>query len=199
MVWRERYPIRLSGLGIGLCGLLIGCTTPETPVLSPPPPETPNNSAQLPSGPKKIYNLGEAFAIKDEITDVIITFSMSRTHEGEEFLKPEENHYWYYLMGTISNRSDEEFVISPDFYALKDDKKKTYKPSVRSHAIKNIKVLQGRIAPQSEQSAEIGFELPKGSKPTELSFDISNFTACNDKTLKSTHFCKPILINLKKQ
>ena len=57
-------------------------------------------------------------------------------------------------------------------------------------------MLQGTIKPESEKTAEIGFELLKESKPVQLSFDISNFTACNDSAFRPTQFCKPILIKL---
>lgn len=188
-------PVLVWTYALGLCAALVGCG-PRERVLIPPKPETPETEVRQVAGPKKIYQLGESFAIQDEETNVIITFSKKRTHDGEEFLKPEENHYWFYLTGTVVNQSTNEFVISPDFYTLTDNKKKTYEPSIRSHAIKGLKVLQGRIPPESRRTASIGFELPKGVRPSSLSFDISNYTACNDSALKPTHFCKPILINL---
>jgi hypothetical protein len=187
------YPIGV----LCLFGMLGGCSKSDLsriPII--PKPETPEEVIQPASNTKKVYRLGEPFAIRDEVTDVVISFAESRKSQGEEFLKPKENHYWFYLTGTVTNQSDNEFVISPDFYTLTDGQQKTYTPSVRSHALKGVKVLQGRIAPKSAQTAEIGFELPKGSKPVLLSFDISNNTACNDTLLKPTFFCESISIKL---
>lgn len=195
---KKRSPlVDLWGVCVALG--LWSCSSAEESAIAPPQPETPEAPVQNASGTQKNYSLGEAFAIQDEDTDVVINFSGSRTHQGEEFLKPKENHYWYYLTATVVNRSADEFVISPDFYTLKDSQKNTYQPSFRAHAIRDFRVMQGRIAPTSEKTAEIGFELPDGTRPTTLSFDISNYTACNDKILKPTYFCKPILIDVSEQ
>ncbi|MEM9136887.1 MAG: DUF4352 domain-containing protein [Cyanobacteria bacterium P01_F01_bin.42] len=190
------YAVGVWGWGLVCLGGLMGCEAVERPAIAPPNSETLEAAVPKASDPKKIYVLGEAFAIQDEETDVVITFSDSRTHRGEEFLKPKENHYWYYLNATVVNRSANEFVISPDFYTLTDSKKETHRPSIRAHAIEGLTVLQGRIAPNSYRTAEIGFELPDGVNPKTLSFDISNDTACTDKILRSAYFCQPIVINV---
>lgn len=196
MIGFRQRSIGLIGFGLWGGAALIGCVRGPNPTLIPPEPETPETALKPPAEQKKMYQLGEVFAIRDDQTDVVITFTSSRTHKGEEFLKPKEEHYWYYLTGQVVNQGQDEFVISPDFYTLTDGKKKTYSPSVRAHALKDVTVLQGRIAPDSEKKAEIGFELPKGTKPVLLSFDISNDTACRDSALKANYFCKPILIKL---
>ena len=183
--------------GLYLLVILGGCSTEDLsqiPII--PKPDAPEVEVQEASDLKKVYRLDETFAIRDEVTDVVITFSNKRRSQGEEFLKPQENHYWFYVTGTIKNKSANEFVISPDFYTVTDGKKKTYTPSVRAHAAEGVQVLQGRIAPESTQTAEIGFELPKGAKPMLLSFDISNYTACNDTLLKPTFFCQAVSIKL---
>lgn len=182
---------------LGLISILGGCNTSKltkAPFL--PKPETPETPVEQASGTKKTYRLGEAFGIRDEVTDAVISFTNTRKSQGEEFLKPKEGHYWFYVTGTIANKSANEFVISPDFYTITDSNKKTYPPSIRAHALEGVKVLQGRIPPQSEKKAEIGFELPKGTQPTLLSFDISNYTACNDSSLKSSFFCQSISIKV---
>ena len=182
---------------LGLTWLLAGCQTRDfSKIPGIPKPEAPPVSVQQASGVQKIYRLGDSFGIQDEVTDVVITFTQSRKSQGEEFLKSKEDHYWFYITGTIANKSKNEFIISPDFYTVTDTKQQTYTPSVRSHALEGVNVLQGRIAPESEKTAEIGFELPKGSKPVLLSFDISNYTACNDTLLKPTFFCQAISIKL---
>ena len=162
----------------------------------PPTPETPDLEASQPAEANKKYRLKEAFAIQDEDTDVVMMFSDFRTHDGDDFLKPKEGHYWYFLKGTVKNQSDRPFLISPDFYTLVDGKKETYAPSSRAHATVGVSVLQGFIPAQTSKTAEIGFELPTGSKPSALKFDISNNTACNDSILKKLYFCQAISIQL---
>lgn len=190
-----------TGRAVVILGLisLAGCSlgpTPKPLAPAPPQPETPNELESQPAEAKKKYRLNEAFAIKDEDTDIVVLFSEYRNHEGDEFLKPKEGHYWYFLKGTINNRYSKPFLISPDFYTLVDAKKKTFSPSTRAHALEGISVLQGFIPANTSKTAEIGFELPTGTKPSALKFDISNFRACNDSVLKKLYFCQAISVQL---
>ena len=200
MVWslltRRKSELLLSCVGLTFTAGCIFSPTQQTLEPATPEPETPDETESQPAEAKKKYRLKESFAIQDEETDIVVTFSEYRTHEGEEFLKPKEGHYWYFLKGTVRNRSDNPFLISPDFYTLVDAKKETYTPSYRAHALEGIMVLQGRIPAQTTKTAEIGFELPEGTKPASLKFNISNFTACNDSILKTLYFCQAISVQL---
>lgn len=133
------------------------------------PEEEPPQEKEQPAKDTDVKPIGEPAAVGDSVDyhGTVITLNSVRESEGDEYLKPQQDHIFKVVEVTVKNNGQEPLVISSALsFSMTDSSNLNYTVPITD----DVNMLDGTIDPGGELTGEIPYEVKQDVQGLQLSY-----------------------------
>lgn len=131
--------------------------------------EEPPQEEEQPAEDTDVKPIGEPAAVGDTVDyhGTVITLNSVRESEGDEYLKPQQDHIFKVVEITVKNNGQEPVVISSALsFSMTDSSNLNYTVPITD----DVNMLDGTIEPGGELTGEIPYEVKQDVQGLQLSY-----------------------------